>query len=218
MAIAFDAVTTSSASSYSLTVGSGSDRILWVGATVGSSQTITGVTYNGVAMTSAGTAATASTYKSYLFYLVAPASGSHTVAITTSGAGFLQSWAASYTGVDPASPTDGYATHVATTTNNSAASITTTVAHDWFIAHGFEDTFGDRTWNSPGSPNTVLRTSLQFVACYDSAGPLSLVGANGGQVGFTTGNASHVTIVLAAMSPIDSSSISVSCASMNYER
>jgi len=92
--IAFDATSNSglksSVSSYSWshTTGSGSDRLLVVGHShyYGQDRTVSSITYNGNPLTEARTDLNNSAYKirSALYYLVAPDTGSKTVAVTLS--------------------------------------------------------------------------------------------------------------------------------------
>jgi len=120
MAVAFDAVGPSSAGatagagttvSWSHTC-TGSNRVLVVGAAVncGSTQTITGVTYNGVAMTAVPSGRmnsnnTANVGFVQVWYLIAPATGANTVVITASASVFsFSAGSVSFTGVDQTTP------------------------------------------------------------------------------------------------------------------
>lgn len=111
---------------------SGSDRILIVGIIANNADVITGVTYNGVAMTLARKSAfTGPTM--YLYYLLAPATGANNIVVSASSGGeYIRATAVSYTGVQQSGQPD------ATAENNvSAASITTTltqvVAKAWQV-------------------------------------------------------------------------------------
>lgn len=114
MAVAFDAVgpsssgsvktTSSTSSTWSHTVGTGTNRYLVVGVSLGGGSTGTGTctaTFGGVSMTQLGTArpATTGTGKVYLFGLANPASGTGTVTITSSTAGVITGGSTSWTGV-----------------------------------------------------------------------------------------------------------------------
>jgi len=118
MAIAFDAVARSnngsggtSTLSYNITVGSGSDRFIYVavGWNNPNSPTITSVKYNSVDMTLVGSLASGA-FKLALYYTVAPTSGTNAVDIVMSGNTEILSGAASYTGVDGSTPFSGYTT------------------------------------------------------------------------------------------------------------
>lgn len=104
MAIAFDASTQGTAGvtspqTYSHTC-TGSDLILYVHIyTVGTGNQVTGVTYNGVSMTSVGSIDLSTFGRTYLYRLVNPASGANNVVITYSGSQvYGVSVATSYTG------------------------------------------------------------------------------------------------------------------------
>jgi uncharacterized membrane protein len=127
--VAFDAVGPSSAGtgaasvaaggtlSWSHTVtASGSNLLLMVAVTVGSNpdtnRTLT-VTYNGVAMTPAGLVHSNNKALGYvqMFYLTAPAPGTHTVQVTlTGGKASLAAGSVSFTGVDQTTPLRNIAT------------------------------------------------------------------------------------------------------------
>lgn len=215
MAIAFDAVTTSSSTTFSHTVGAGSNRILWVGATLGTS-TITGVTYNGVAMTLSSSVASGS-YTNYLFWLVAPASGAHNVVFTNSGGGFFQNWAASYTGASQTGVPEGtQQANQASSNTTGAVNITTTHNNCWMVGHGFEDTNGGGDLSQNGG-NLALRTTNDFVACFDSNAALSPAGTYTGDIK-ASGTVGNIALVEATFMPVPSSTLSVTCASMNYTR
>jgi hypothetical protein len=133
MGIAFDnaAFVGTAVAGGSFTVGAGSNRILFVhvsylmatGGTVHSSA----VTYNGVAMTQVPTVGSISedngTNKivNEVWYLVAPASGSHTIAVTVVGTPTTSAVsAASFSGADQ-TPTFG--ANTSSTGNTSGSSI-----------------------------------------------------------------------------------------------
>lgn len=139
MAITFDnaaagGLTGSSSHTFSFTVGSGSDRFLVVYTLIGSSSdTLTSVTYNGVAMTLIAKVQEASGNWNYLHGLAAPASGAHDVVGTASAATAVIMAATAYAGV-------GSVDASATNTSASVASagtftltVTTGVANCWTV-------------------------------------------------------------------------------------
>lgn len=118
MAIAFDIAVdglqnTGTSLSWNHTC-SGSLGILWVGFNgdnIGGADDITSVTYNGVAMTLADKqvgGATGGDRNTYLYYLIGPATGSHTVTINCSGSHLLQGGSASYTGAKTSGQPDAH--------------------------------------------------------------------------------------------------------------
>ena len=141
--IAFDATTNSgyqtASASYSWShTCAGADRYLIVAismlSVVGSS--VSGITYNGVAMSLLRARASgAGAVRSEMWGLVAPATGSNTIAVTLSAALDSIGSACSFTGVHQTSPTEG--ANDASATNVGAADATvdvTTVAdNDWVV-------------------------------------------------------------------------------------
>lgn len=174
MAIAFDTATQGSGSSYSHTVGSHSNLILFVSVTGGSSftDTITGVTYNSVSMTLLGKSEVSGDRWNYLFYLFNPDTGSNTVDISYTGGGSGapgSSVASSYYGVGKQT-IDTSVNDYGTDTNGHTGSVTTTIDGCWLVgamhvdatpSAGTGTTFrGDRLWDSNGSVGTAGSHSL----------------------------------------------------------
>lgn len=137
MAIAFDAATAgnyASGTSYSFShTCSGTDRILFVHAFKnGTADTITGVTYNGVSMTLINKQVASTDRYTYLYYLIAPATGSNTITISSSSSVAIGGNASSYTGVDQTSPIDTQTT-TTFTASPCTTSVTTTTDNCWAI-------------------------------------------------------------------------------------
>lgn len=128
-ALAFDAASTlvyAAATSWSHTCAVGA-TVLFVYARADTAA-ITAATYNGVAMTQIATVAGGGNY--YVFYLVSPASGAHTVALTSTSS--VGGFGASYTGTLTTGIPD------ASSTNTSAAAsitgtVTTVTSGDWVL-------------------------------------------------------------------------------------
>lgn len=115
MAIAFDSATamTGNTSVTSKTFShtcSGSDRILFVISARQTAFTITGITYNSVAMTQVGTKATSYGNTIELWYLVAPATGANNVVISVNSACNVTGGAISFTGASQTGQPDASAT------------------------------------------------------------------------------------------------------------
>lgn len=144
MAVAFDATSHSSTASDTSTLSwahtcTGSDRLLVVIVTLAntSARTVSSVTYNGVGLTfshgvSAGDVAN---LRSELWYVIAPATGSNTIAITASGdCEVLAGGGVSVTGahqVTPLADTDS-----GSSTGATSASLTLTSAADGLVVDG----------------------------------------------------------------------------------
>jgi len=142
--IAFDATSNSglksSVSSYSWshTTGSGSDRLLVVGHShyYGQDRTVSSITYNGNPLTEARTDLNNSAYKirSALYYLVAPDTGSKTVAVTLSDSiAKCAGGAITYTGAAQTGQPD--ADNGATGDSSSpSVAVTTTEDNCWVVS------------------------------------------------------------------------------------
>jgi hypothetical protein len=131
---------------HSINAGTGSDRVLI--ALIGwrdRANTITGVTYNGVAMTEVTAKITNSTAALHVFKLVNPASGANDLAVTmSSGAsnssGLISAWVAN--GVDQTTPVDGVQTgsggaSTASIVSQPSSAVTSAVGDRVVAAHFF---------------------------------------------------------------------------------
>lgn len=120
--------------------GTGANRVLIVAVLWREeANSISGVTYNGVALTSLGAKVTESAIISaQLWRLAGPASGSNNIQVTmgsgnNDSAGLISAWVAN--GVDQATPTDGYTTNQGnTTTAGATSSVTVTSQTDDRVA------------------------------------------------------------------------------------
>lgn len=142
--IMFDAASNStyqaSASSYnwSHTTATGSNRYLIVGVSMLSvaGSTVSSITYNSVAMTFLGAISSVSgAVRAELWGLVAPSTGSNSIAVTLSTGLISAACAVSFTGVHQTSPTEGF--NSASATNVGAAdatvNVTTVATNDWVV-------------------------------------------------------------------------------------
>lgn len=117
----------------------GTNLILFVGVNGHTaSNLITGVTYNGVAMTQIASSPIQVPADRYinLWYLIAPATGAHNVVISASGSAYIAGAAVSYTGVIQTSPIDVDGSNTVASANTLSKSLTTTVDNDWAIMIG----------------------------------------------------------------------------------
>jgi hypothetical protein len=145
MAIAFDTNAEGSAVSTSVTYAhtcSGSDRILFVGVNVeNATEIITGVTYNGVACTQINKRINADNDQwTYLYYLIAPATGANNVVISISSSRPLAGRSASYTGVLQSGQPDNNTTSRLESNGASLTNVITSVANNcWHVAMATEN-------------------------------------------------------------------------------
>ncbi len=144
MAIALDTTTigtgtsgTSSSFSHTCT---GTNLILFVQVgSQGSTQTVSGVTYNGVSMTQINSTFHSGVRTTTLFYLLNPATGSNTVTISMTGNVFQLGIAASYTGVKQSGQPDANSIKGPTTTTSYSDSVTTVADNCWTIMGGVDE-------------------------------------------------------------------------------
>ncbi len=162
LAIAFDGVNSANNASttslsYSVTT-SGSNRYMVTGGSQdGTTDRLTGITYNLVAETVVGTTETETTDGSnaQLYNLIAPTVGANNVVLSYSGTSGARSATASYTGARQASQPDSNSQNHTTTLGTTASQSTTTVAdNSWAVCY-VQDT---RDVVSAGS-NTTLRSA-----------------------------------------------------------
>ena len=136
MAIAHDSTTTVQTNATSpLTFShtcTGSDLVLFVTSVSNTSETTTGVTYNGVAMTKVGEVTDTNGPTQYLWVLFSPSTGANDVVVTNSG-GVMAGGAASYTGVDQGGLDASSNVVRDATTTSFAASLSTVVEDCWVI-------------------------------------------------------------------------------------
>lgn len=186
MAIAFDAATdggNNGGSTTSITFShtcTGSDRLLIV-AVIGDPTTddVTGVTYNGVAMTQVGKQSPAIGYRwAYLYHLEAPASGANNVVISAGSAHYLWGGAASYTGVNASGQPDQTATNSGTGPTLTT-SITTVADNCWMmLMEGSYD--ADTGHPAAGTGSTRRKNDASFGAwgLFDNNAAITPAGAN----------------------------------------
>jgi len=209
MAIATDAAAksfTNSGSSltYSHTC-TGSNLYLLVGVWVGGGNTISGVTYNGVAMTQLGTANASNSRKPYLFGLANPATGANNVVVSASGTTLIYAVSESYTGTSSTQP-DGTA-NTGNVTNQASITGTVTVTQNncWlvmFVNSGTDDALGS---GSAGAGTTLRIQGDSNSSLYDSNGTVS-TGAQSLVATLTGGNTDDMGQVTISLAPFVESS------------
>ena len=99
---------------------------------IGSSDVITGVTYNGVAMTLCEKLAGGDRY-SYLFYLVAAASGANDVVVSASGSTFMAANVSDYDGASQTGIPDAESTTTVGDVIPQVSSVTTVGDNCWVV-------------------------------------------------------------------------------------
>lgn len=200
MAIAYDAVSNFGDDTGTLTsksgnhICTGSNRILFVGVRDGSNS-VTGVTYNSVAMTFIDVAAIASGGGLFLYYLKNPASGTNSITVTRTGTGTIL-WVngVSYTGALQTGVMDASGKDTANAATSISKTITTVADNCWWVAVG-----GSHNNNLTAGSGMSLRTGGSYgVSIGDGNSaktPAGNVTAN-----FNAGS-SNLGIVMASFAP-----------------
>lgn len=199
MAIAFDVSSSGNSSGFSHTCA-GSNRMLLV--TTAGSGTLTGVTYAGVAMTSIGTpAAHVFGPVSSVWYLVAPALGTNTVAFTGTSLN-IGVRAVSYTGVQQAVPEAVSTTSSATNATTWTTTLTTLSDNAWLVFAEWSYYFGNPATAGTGLTVRLVSGGDGF---FDSNGPKSPAGAHSGttlQGGGAGWPIQHVAMAIAPVAAV----------------
>lgn len=185
MAIAFDNSSIGTGSGTTVTFShtvAGSNTILFVGVCsrntgfVQSADVVTGVTYNGVAMTQI-TKVNVQVYEYiYLFYLLAPAAGTNSIIVSrgapVSGGINLIGLSSSYTGVQQSGQPDSSNTN-GTGGFTTSVGLTTVANNCWVVGIGsfYQDT--GTTANSSGT----IRQHSGSATLADSNSPISPAGS-----------------------------------------
>lgn len=199
MAVAFDAATnggttTGTSLTFSHTNGSGAERMLLVGFKADTAlDLITGVTYNGVAMTLVDKQEPAGDRWTYLYYLVAPATGANNVVISASASTFIGAAAASYTGVAQVAPEASGKMRSTGATNGASLSVTTITDNAWLAA-----TIANGTGAFTADGNTTSRVNSASGYGMADRGPVTPAGST--TVG-TTAPVAFWQIVGAVLAP-----------------
>jgi hypothetical protein len=202
MAIAFDAATDGgivlpgTSLTWSHTC-SGSDRLLRVGLrTVAGASLITGVTYNGDAMTLIDVVAGGGARRAVeLWELLNPDSGAHDVIASASGSDVIMGESVSYTGVGAAY--DDSNTAVSDSSSPAATVTVTPVANNAWV----QGVHGNNTSDPSSGTNTTERvSSANGIGLYDNNAAISPAAAT--TLAATTTAAADVVWVAASIVPV----------------
>jgi hypothetical protein len=173
--IAFDAETDENGASASANptytkahTCTGSNRILFVGVSVQSTtDDLTGITYNGVAMTRMGARVNgiAGSESQYLYMLVNPASGSNNVVFTCNATRTIRFNIVSYTGAHQSNQPSAGDTGGSGASTSLALTSTQGEGSPWFVMFGRND-----TGNYSAGTNTTIRGNTSAFAICDTNG------------------------------------------------
>ncbi len=186
MAIAFDnyaePVSQSAATSqtFAYNTGTGANRILFVCTTinVNASEAITGITYNGVAMTQVGKIGTnrgnaSLTAWNYVYVLVNPASGSNNVVVSTSATRNFLTSCATYTGAAQTGQPDAHGTDTRYTSGTQMSQAVTTILDNcWTFLY-----YSQVNTATAGTGTTIRSNSGDIEGVADSNGVIHPAGS-----------------------------------------
>ena len=210
-AITFDsaatkAVTNAASASWSHTIGSGTNRVLIVGlATEDTSTTslaVSSITYNGVAMTavpsSTATAGSSTLDRTQLFYLINPAVGVHTVAVTFGGAvNGVSAGSVSLSGVAQSAPTAAAINSAASGTTLSA-SVAVATAGSWLVDVVTSGS-GNATFTAGSGQTSRWAVGQSSSGGAGSTKPISAAGTASSS--WTAGSSSQLALSVAVFAP-----------------
>lgn len=183
--------------SYSFTVGTGANRILFVGAWGATTDVLTGATYGGISMVLVGKVQCPSDRWVYLWYLTNPASGANNVVISSSTGTSISSQAASYTGAAQTGQPDSSNTITGTIQQNWSASLTTVADNSWTIAF-MRESLGSATTVNTGT--TILEDNPNGTHLYDSTSAVNPAGSTS-LSGLISRGTANIGIVAASFAP-----------------
>jgi hypothetical protein len=203
MAIAFDAAATGkAAAASSLTYAhtcTGSNLVLFVACALSGNPaggTITGVTYNGVAMTSiASPIVIQSNVRTYLFYLIAPSTGANNIVISASQSGTIYGASSSYSGAKQTGVPDSSSTTGPVTTATITGTTTTVADNCWTVMCGFGNS---AVGASTGSTSRGIATD-GTQGIFDSNGLITPAGSHSMTV--TNGSSDNGAVIIASFAP-----------------
>ncbi|MGH8634737.1 MAG: hypothetical protein ACRET7_11480, partial [Burkholderiales bacterium] len=173
-----------SSSTWSHTTGSGSNRLLVVGVAVRNSggQNVSGVTYNGVALTSIGAGVTNGTIvRARLYYLVAPPTGTYNIVVTLTGGTFMAAGAASFVGVHQTTPIE--ASNGATGTSLTPSVTVTTVSNNAWVVDALSFRRNSEGIGGPTATPTGAGQNQRWSAYGETANDPANVRSKGSTIG-----------------------------------
>lgn len=176
-------------------------NILIVGLSLGSSNTCSGITYNGISMTQLNTQNIGgSTFmNTYLFYLINPATGSNNVVVSTSGTGFHWGYASCFSGVDLSAP---FSPATGTTTNGTNTALTTTMAtsYNGEYVYGIVQNGSADVAFTAGANSTIISAHANGWGCHFTGSGLIAPGSNSNTINRNSSGLFGINAV--AMTPL----------------
>lgn len=197
MAIAFDAASSAGVAgntvlTYSHTC-TGSDLALVVEVATNELESISSITYNGVALTQIDTEPTASG-QVFLWLLIGPDTGAHDIVVTRTGVGTWNSSAASYTGVKQTGQPDNFGS--ANGSSPKTSSLTPIADNCWMVLGAVNDSGADVT-ASTGATRRAFNSNNMSGGIFDNNAAITPPGANSMTTTAASGNIGHAYLSLA---------------------
>lgn len=178
MAIAFDSASYAEGTGTGLNgtpialTASGSNRMVFVGVSYQDAGAISGITYDGVAMTKLDGEATAGSGNYDLWYIANPSTTTNApIVVSTTNNGTWQIGAVSYTGVANTAPTPTNST----LSDNSA--LTSTSDNSWHVMWASRGVNSGANC-SAGSGTTQRTSTSQESGMFDKGGPITPAGSS----------------------------------------
>lgn len=156
---------------------------------------ITGVTYNGVAMTEVNRAADSSDRWCYQFYLLGPAAGAHNVVISASTTIAMAGMSVSYSGVKQSGQPDASTTNTSAGATTITTNLTTVADNSWTV-------LAAKVANSQPSASTGSTQRLSNsdgLGMYDSGAAIHPAGST--SMAVTNGASNAWGVVMASYAP-----------------
>jgi hypothetical protein len=159
----------------------GTDVVLLVGVMRAAVQTVSGVTYNGVALTQIGAAhlTNANNYGLSFWGLIGPATGTHDVVVTMNASTTdLYTLSASYAGVSQTGFPDASLYGLRTSGGSAVTeSLTTTADNDWLVWFGLDE-FHTGPTAGTGTTLRIKNSAYGGIFIADSNGPKTPAGSH----------------------------------------
>lgn len=154
--------------------GSDSNTLLVVGWFQDGTSSVSGVTYNGVSMTSINSNVMPGSINTGMFYLLGPTTGSNNLVVTrNTSINTLNFVVGLYSGVRQTSQPDASINASNQVGQNPSVSITTSVANCWIIG----SLFAGATFSSAGTNTFQRQTSPDSLVLTDSNGAVGAAGS-----------------------------------------
>ncbi len=160
----FTADSFNTSASVSLTIASGTDTYLHV--VVLALSTVTGVTWNGTAMTAGDVRTISGVRKAYHFGMAAPDTGAHSVVATMSGPEYLAVLAVAADGVSQTSNIRGYAEAIAGATSTYSLTPAGNVTGDLLLCILSDYSYNAGTFSAASGSTQVGGTSVVTGTAY----------------------------------------------------